>query len=360
MASRSVRSIVDRRLRNQLLTGPLGKSPKAVVEHMCAVQAQDFGPARWSVGARTGSPVDAGVERALARGQLLRTHVLRPTWHIVSATDIRWLLELTAPRVKRMSASSHKRLGLDEKLFTRSSRLLEEALSHGKHLTRKEIREFLRSRRVSLEDNRLSHLLMRAELEGIICSGVPEGKQSTHALLAERASGAVTMTRDDALRELVLRYLRSHGPATEKDLRWWASLTAADVKRGLELAGERVQAEQVEGLRFWSVPVGETDIERPVAHLLQTYDEYIVGYTESRGLISLPGVAIWNHPYGGVLIVNGMHAGNWKRSVHGEELRVEIALHRKLSRPEVRAVDEAASRLGNFFGLRITLYSHGA
>lgn len=351
MVPKSVRSVIARRLHNQLLTGPPKARAQAVVGHLCAVQAQDYGPAKWAIASRTRSATDRTLEAAFAKGRILRTHVMRPTWHVVLPDDIGWLLELTGPRIEKMAASSRKRLGLKERELTKSMEVLADALSGGNELTRKEIRELFRSERIDLRENRLSHLLMHAELCSLICSGAPRGKQQTHALLSERAPEAKTMERDDALRTLVLRYLRAHGPATEKDLRWWASLTAADVRRGLDLARDELSVEEVNGLRLWSLPSDEVDLETPVAHLLQTYDEYIVGYTESRSLIALPGVEIWSRPSSGVLIMDGLHAGNWKRTGSEEEVGVELVARRKLTKREVGAVEAEAERFAGFQGL---------
>ena len=91
-------AIVARRLRAQRLTGAGFARPEDVVGWLGAVQAQDYGPAKWSVGARVAGATDAQVERAFAAGAILRTHVLRPTWHFVLPADIRWLLTATAPR----------------------------------------------------------------------------------------------------------------------------------------------------------------------------------------------------------------------------------------------------------------------
>ena len=121
------------------------------------------------------------------RGTLLRTHVLRPTWHIVPADDIRWMLELTAPRVRARMAVYDRRLGLDDAAFARSNRALGNALRGGRHVTRSEAAQILANAGIdAAETQRLGHLMMRAELDGVVVSGVRRGKQSTYALLDER------------------------------------------------------------------------------------------------------------------------------------------------------------------------------
>src|SRR5262245_8709805 len=96
--------IVQRRLLNQHLVGSSFEKPEEVVSWLGAVQAQEYAGAKWAVAQRTSGLTEAAIEHALAEGAILRTHVLRPTWHFVTPADIRWLLALTAPRVNMANA----------------------------------------------------------------------------------------------------------------------------------------------------------------------------------------------------------------------------------------------------------------
>ena len=236
-------AIAEQRLLNQRLTRAGFRRASDVVEWLGAVQAQEFEPAKWALGLRMrDSVVSAETQRAFDDGLILRTHVMRPTWHFVTAADIRWMTELTAPCVHRRMSTYDRQLGLDDKLFVRGTGLIERALGDRNYLTRAELGERLRAAGLALDGVRLAHLAMHAELEGVICSGPRRGKQSTYALVAERARKAVRLSRDEALATLARRYFPSHGPATIRDFVWWSGLNTADAKRGLEMnkaRGER-------------------------------------------------------------------------------------------------------------------------
>ncbi len=232
--------IARRRLHNQHVTRPGLRTPEAVVAWFGAMQAQEYAAARWAIGLRLpGSVGDAEIERAFDAGRILRTHVMRPTWHFVTTADIRWMLELTAPRVQRTLGSYTRQLGLDARTLTRATKVFERVLRDGQHLTRPELGEHLQKAGIEARLNRLAHIALHAELERVICSGPRRGKQFTYALLDERAPRAIRLTRDEALAELTTRFFRSHGPATIRDFVWWSGLTTADSKRGLDVVRAR-------------------------------------------------------------------------------------------------------------------------
>jgi hypothetical protein len=239
-------SIAARRLVNQGIIGAGRRRPADVVVWSGAMQAQEYEPAKWAVGLRMRDGAsDAEVERAFERGDILRTHVLRPTWHFVAPNDIRWLLELTAPRVHARMAPFNRQLELDARTLTRGTAVIERALGERGCLTRAELAEQLRRAKLAMSGARLAHLVMHAELEGVICSGPRRGKQGTYGLLAERAPNANRFARDEALGELARRYFRSHGPATIRDYVWWSGLITADAVRGLEMIGPDVKRQRV-------------------------------------------------------------------------------------------------------------------
>ena len=347
--------LAHRRLRNLRLEGPPLASPAEVAGWLGAVQSQDYGPAKWSVAARTSGVGDAGLDQAFADGTILRTHVLRPTWHFVLPADIRWLLELTAPRVHALNAYQYRQLGLDEDELQRSGALLAGALQGGAHLTRRQLAATLERGGIALGGFRLAYLLMHAELRGIVCSGAPSGKQQTYALLEERAPHAEPRTRDQALAELTQRYFASHGPATVKDFGWWSSLTAADIRRGLELAGSRLRQEVIDGVAYWSAasPAPPPGPASPSVHLLQGYDEYLVGYSQSKSLLNLAGrKLIQDRPmFNGVAILDGQVAGPWKRTVRRAGVAFEVALYEPFDDARAKALQAAADRQGEFLGL---------
>ena len=336
------------------LTGTPFAKPADVVRWLGAVQSQDYGPAKWSVGARLRSGDDASLDRAYQRGTLLRTHVLRPTWHFVLPDDIRWMLDLTGPRVRRMMSYYDRRLEIDAALTRKSIDRFVKALEREGRLTRTELADELERAKIEARGQRLNHLVMNAELAGAICSGGLRGKQHTYALLDQRAPKARRLDRDDALAELTRRFFTSHGPATVKDFSWWASLPMSDIRRGLEMTGDALASEDVDGRTFWFAAGAKTPPAGPAkAYLLQAYDECIVGYTESRYLLDVGGVVPKQTPterivYPGALVIGTQVAGHWKRTIGPESVRIDVAVYRRLNSEQTKALDREANRLGRF------------
>jgi hypothetical protein len=235
------------RLHHQGLTTPQFTEPAKVVKWLGAVQAQDYAGGKWAIAQRMRHATDDGIEKAFAQGSILRTHVLRPTWHFVAPDDIRWLLQLTAPRVKASIASYCRANSLDDAAFKRSHRVLATALRGGRQLTRGALRQAVQRAGMATEGIRFILMLMRAELDGLICSGARIGKQFTYTLLEERAPRSKVLTRDEALSELTRRYFTSRGPATLQDYVWWSGLTASGARAGLEMAGRQLTREVIDG-----------------------------------------------------------------------------------------------------------------
>jgi len=353
--------IAHRRLANQQLLTPTLTDPAEVVRRLGAVQAQDYASAKWGVALRTRGAVDAVVEQALSEGSILRTHVLRPTWHFVTPADIRWMLALTAPRVKAAIAYYDRQLELDEAVLRRSKAALMRALRDGKALTRSELAQILRRARVDTTGSqRLGHLLMHAELDGIVCSGPRRGKQATYALLEERAPPVVPLVRDEALLQLTRRYFATRGPATAKDFAWWSGLTLADARQGVQIAGRRLEREVIGDETYWHDPAVRSPRKRsPTAHLLPNFDEYVVGF-ENRSAVAkrlrstgsaTADAALLAH----AIVVDGQVVGGWKRTLAKTGVAVELTPRARLSASEKRAVVGAAKAFGAFLELPLRL-----
>jgi hypothetical protein len=320
-----------------------------LVAWMGAVQAQEYGPAKWGLGLRLPpSATDAAIERAVNQGRILRTHILRPTWHFVAAADIRWMLELTAPRVQRIMASYDRQIGLDPAVMTRAAAVLEQALGDTHSLTRQELGRHLRDAGLPAGNRELAHIAMYAELEGLICSGPRRGKQSTYALLANRAPLAKRLQRDEALAELTKRYFRSHGPATVRDFVWWSGLTSADAKRGLEMIRARHREE--EGLKYWTVGSGPRSAPRSKSslHLLPIYDEYLVAY---RDLQAVPRPAFLMGNFQHSLVIGGQVAGTWRITTSARRVAVHVEPLRRLTPMERRGLALEVARYQRFLGV---------
>lgn len=336
------------------------------------MQAQDYGPAKWAVGARAAGATDAAVEEAVAAGRILRTHVLRPTWHFVLPADLRWLLTATAPRILAHDRRRYAELGLDAAARERAAAAFAGALRGGQALTRAEMAAVAADAGVSPEGQRLPYLLMSAELAALICSGPRRGGQQTYALLDERAPGAPDLPRDAALAELAARYFAGHGPATAGDLARWASLTLAEARAGIERAGTRLQREEAGGLTLWSgAEAADADgpasssreggapaERRPVVALVHGYDEMVMGYSETKGLLAREGSS-WTAatpPVGRLIVlVDGRFGGFWRRKVTKARVLVEAELIDTWDDAGRKALAAEAQRFAAFLGLDLDL-----
>lgn len=350
--------IVTQRLANQRVTGAVKGDAAKLVAWLGAVQAQEFGPAKWGLGLRLLPGVtDATIQRAFDAGRILRTHVLRPTWHFVPPADIRWMLELTAPSVLRRMAPYHRQMRLETAVFTRAAKLCERTLRDGQFLTRKELGLHFKSAGLPHDSMRLLHLTMCAELDGVICSGPRRGKQSTYALLAERAPDARRLSRDEALRELARRYFRSHGPATLRDFVWWSGLTTADAKRGLEMNNARQLVE--DGTVYWTLGRPAGGARRALVRLLPVYDEYLVAYRDREVVPHGPamvrsragGYVKFQHP----LVIAGQVAGTWRTVQKRQGVQVDVVPLRRFTPLEHRALRREVARYQRFLGTPVSL-----
>jgi hypothetical protein len=349
--------LIRRRLAYQGLAQPRFDDPVEVVRWFGAVQSQDYGGAKWAVGQRMIGGTDAALDAAFNSGAILRTHVLRPTWHFVTPEDIRWMLELTAPRVRQLMTYYDRQQEIDRPLITRSGDLIAGALQGGQHRTRAELGDILSGAGINTQDNlRLTNLMIHLELDGLICSGARRGKQFTYALLRERAPQAKTLECDEALAELARRYFTSHGPATLKDYVWWSGLTTADARAGLAMVRDSVAEAEVGGQTYYfaeSAPVAPP--AAPQAWLLPNYDEYTVGYSDRSGLMDMSHVHNFiprdSTLLGYTIVLDGQIVGAWKRTFKKAAVVVELSLFVPLDGAQQAALNDAARRLGEFAGL---------
>ena len=356
---RHVEAIAGRRLWNQHIVRREHLRPADVVRWLGAVQAQEFEHAKWGLALRMNDGItDAVLERAFADGEMLRTHVLRPTWHFVTPADIRWMLELTGARVLRAMSSYLRQLELDARLLNRGTRAIERALRDGRHLTRAELGERLRQAGVNVEGVRLGNLAMYAELEGVICSGPRRDRKFTYALLAERAPKAMSLPREEALATLTRRYFTSHGPATVRDFAWWSGLTMADGKRGLEM--NNAAGKEVAGRTYWTLggTPARTSRTRTV-HLLPIYDEYLVAYRDREAVPHQ-----WSAPplsgdtsvtFRHALLIKGQVAGTWKLTRTSTAVRVDVFPVGTLPGGVRSALDRVVRRYETFVGVPVVL-----
>ena len=352
-------SVAQRRLAGQHLTAPTLEKPADVVRHLGAVQAQDYGGAKWALAMRTRGPTDdAVVEQAVSNGSILRTHLLRPTWHFVAPADIRWMLALTAPRISAAMAHYNKKLELDATIFRRSNSAIARALRDGKQMTRPELAAVLRRARINVDGTqRLAHLMMQAELDAVVCSGARRAKQFTYALLDERVPPTAPLDRDEALLELTRRYFATRSPATPHDFAWWSGLTVADATKGIKLAGTALEREIIDDRAYWFDPSADIHASaKSATFLLPNSDEYFIGFKDRSAighrLRSTDLVTGGDALTANVIIIDGQLVGGWRRTIEKDAVIVTLNLLVPLTKAEQRALRSAVQSYGNFLGLR--------
>lgn len=343
------------RLQNQHLAEPKFPKPAEIVQWLGAVQAQDYAGAKWALGQRLKDASDDLIEKAFTDGDIIRTHVMRPTWHFVAPEDVRWMLDLTAARVQAIAATRHRQLELTGEVFTKCIDLITKTLDGGKQLARTELTNVLKNAKIPTDEQRFVHIMMEMELRQLVCSGRREGKQFTYALLDERVPKSKTLTHEEALVTLTERYFTAHGPATLADYAWWSGLTIADCKSGLEMVKHKLISESIEGNTYWFADKGSNAAKPVNAYLLPNYDEYIVSYKDRSSTIDAkhidkadPRGTIFNN----TMIVNGRIMGIWKKDIKKDRLTVQATTFKPLSKAVQSALNAASRRYAKFLGIR--------
>jgi hypothetical protein len=267
--------------------------------------------------------------------------------------DIKWMLELTAPRIKSMLGHSNRKLKLDDTLLKKTNRAIAKAVQGHNYLTRQELKALLADKGIKTNVQRLAHIVGWAELDGLICSGPRREKQFTYALLEERAPKATCMTKEEALANLAMRYFTSHGPAQVKDFSWWSGLSMKDCQEALTLVQPKVEQSAVDNKTYWFSPYSKKIASPPTALLLSIFDEYAIAYKDRSDLSDKRDVErmiSMGNSLTAVLILDGRVAGTWKRVMEKGRITLSISSFRKLSAGEKDAIEAQASKYGKFFG----------
>jgi winged helix DNA-binding protein len=346
------------RLRAQHLVGPYAASAREAVGSLLAVQAENPGQAAWAVASRTQHPDQADLAALLADGAVLRTHVLRPTWHFVRAEDLGWLLDLTGPRIRRVTGQQLRDAhGLDERSVDQAVTAVMQILASRGQLTRGQLADELREVGTPGRGQLLMLLLAHAELQGLICSGPVADGEHTYAILDERVPARRRLGRTEALAELALRYFTGHGPATERDLTYWATLTLTDVRAGLQQVRDQLASFEHDGRTFWHAPgAAPSGPQEPGGHLLQILDEIYRGYQDSRWLLDAAGdVPRGRETAIGMALVDAQLLAAMRRVIARDRVQFELRPYRALTAAETEALGRAASRYGEYLRLEAQL-----
>jgi hypothetical protein len=345
------------RLRNQHLVAPHAGSATDVVDTLLAVQAENPSQSAWAVAARTETPEPDDLAGLIDSGEVIRTHVLRPTWHYVARADIDWLLALTSPRIHPTVDVQLRNLELTDHDIDRLTTAVLDCLTATPDRTRDEVAEAVRERAPGLAERitgRMVMLLMaHLELDRLVSSGRPREGEHTYATYRDRVGTRVDpddFDREDALARIALRYFTGHGPATVKDLAYWATLTITDARRGQAAVADRLVSFDHDGRTFWHAP-GEPPVQpgEPAGHLLQLLDETYRGYQDSRWVLDARGVVPRQREAAiGMALVDGQLVAGMKRVLDASRVRFDLSPHCPLSAAERAALEDAAARYGRF------------
>ena len=346
--------ITDIRLRSQQLLKPEFKDPRDLVSWMGGMQAQDYPRAKWALGVRLKSATIRVVDEAIRRGDILRTHVMRPTWHFVTSEDIRWMLKLSSQRIITACNSFARSNGIDipESLYTKANDHFCKILEGNNHLTKQELGDEMVKAGIIPDPAAVGYLITRAEQEGIICSGNDKEGKFTHALLEERAPMAKELPREEALALLARKYFRSHSPATLDDFVWWSGLSLTEARQAVALIDSELVEDKFASQSFfvhqqWKKRMRSCD----VLHFLPPYDEYLISYKDRTAAMDKE-----NHPkafnnfgiFYPVILHNGRIVGNWKKMVKRGAISIETSFFEEYRKPDNEQIEKAADRYKRF------------
>ncbi len=355
MSAHPLGRVHRRRLATQRLASAGLARGADVVRLLGCVQSQDAPLAAWSLGMRMGPDTTyAGVLAEQSAGGWLRTHVLRPTWHLVAPEDLRWIQGVTGPRVEGAMAGVNARLGLTPEVVVSALRVLESLLAGPTPHTRREVRVAFDAAGLPTAVQHLAHLLIIAEVRSVICSGPPRGSEHTYVLTDEVVPSGPSdlVVEDDARRELTRRFVSGHGPASDRDLARWSTLTLGQVRSALADLSGLLERVEVDGQVLWFDPrMPARTTRQHAAYLLPTFDEACLTYPSTGFPRRDPDATrqrLLSEAGGGIVIVHGEDVGIWKRVVSAREVRVTVWADVPLDADDRTAIGDAAMAFGAF------------
>ncbi|MGE7773150.1 winged helix DNA-binding domain-containing protein [Chitinophaga sp. NPDC101104] len=346
-------AILATRLERQFLSSPSIETPASVVAHICAMQAQDFAGAKWSLGMRCKNLTDDGVEKLLEKREIIRISNLRGTLHFVHPQDVRWMATLVTPRVKIQGGSQWKKLGLDADSFSKVYKIFRQVLKNGEALSRNELKTILDKKRIDTSDHRMNQFLTMGGLEQVICCGPRRGKEFTYVLLDEWLPQIPYQLSHGPLTELAIRYLKSRGPATPEDFSWWCGFPVTACRRAFEEAGSAFESFSSGEKTYYLTP-GETAVRPDTkVRLLSGFDEYHISYADRSMVADGVPAGVLSPPNGilpNLVISKGKIVGTWRREIRKNGVEMVYIPFEGISIGEERLVT-AANRYGKFMGL---------
>jgi hypothetical protein len=351
------RTAFNARLRTQRIAGTRFTTPAAAVAFLGCVQSQDWLGAKWSLGLRVKGATDASIDAALNAGTILRTHILRPTWHLVTPEDIGWILDLTAPHILRANGTLTRKLALSSKTLAKALDLIARSLEENGHQTRDQLRDQLERAKIGTAGERMAYVMMTAELTGLVASGAMQGKQQTYALMSERAPKKRTFAREEAVVELARRFFLSHGPCTIRRFCWWSGLTLTEARKAREALKDGLNVQVIDGVEWFGPRVVGSRGGGVRAVLVPEYDEILVGQADLGipRLIADRQGEIGANSFDKPLLIDGVWVGIWRRAVHPKGVDLEVVPHGKFSPAFKTAIETEVDHYRRFLGAAVSL-----
>lgn len=349
------------RLYHQQLSTRRFDKPADVVKWFGAMQAQDYLGSLWAVGTRVKDAIEADVEQAIFDKEIIRTWPLRGTLHFVSANDARWMLELSNERISTRHAKRMKQeFDLDEKVFTRSKKILEKEFKNNDQLSRETLYAVLEKSKINTGSSRGLHIISKLARDGFICFGSRMGKQQTFVLLDEWIKPTKKILRKEALAKLALQYFVSRGPATLQDFIWWSGLSPAEAKEGIELTKSKLLCDTTDNQDYWFSPESNTNSVNKKdtrIYLLPSFDEYLIAYSDRSASLDKDffqrKIFTANGIFNPVVLIGGVVKGVWKRTLKKDTAVISLEMFGSLSTAQRKSIVHEANGYGNFVGKEI-------
>jgi hypothetical protein len=345
-------TLVRKRLSNQGIANKKFASPEEVVKWLGAVQAQDYAGGKWTIGLRSGF-MEAEIEAAINEGRIVRTWPMRGTLHFVASEDLRWMLSLGRKHMY-ISPRQYKQYEVDEKLLSRCYKILLQELTVNRSLTREEIADYFRRKKIETDTIRLSMILYRASLEELICFGAKRGKQFTFVLLDQWIADTRPVGVDDALKILTTRYFLSHGPAQIKDFMWWSGMNKTEAVHAMEMVKDELESDTCHGETFWLAKELTEHAKSTSVYLLPQFDEYLIGYSNRSAILTdeqREKISTGNGLFSNTIIHNGIVIGTWKKEIKKNLLTMEVQAFTNFNNSAMKKIETAKKAYASYLQL---------
>ena len=305
------------RLLNQQLVAPQYNDPAELVRYMGAMQAQEYRMMRWAVAMRTRKPSHKAFTKAYDEGRMIRLHLMRGTWQLVSADDYWMMVNLCAPKAIAVTKGwmSSNKISIPDEELMRVRDVLARTASDLHSATKEDFVRALAEKGMQMDEHRLSYHIRMAEMSGTLCSGDLLPFKATYSLTSDKVKSTALMEREEALMRLARKYFQSRQPATLDDFVWWSGLNKSDCRMGIALLGDYIHQVKYKGREFYLTDDCRTrGFKKGRFLLIPPYDEYLISY-KSRDVVLAQEHTHRAHNNSGIfkpiVAYDGAICGNW-------------------------------------------------